>query len=385
MGKQKSSEKSRIVRRKTKNNHCQEKRGNALIFLDSSKIRKKYTALYKRARTTYSKAKKELDVFEKQDEPAFEQWLFSNLGPEISLLRELQRQLSGKQRLWKRILIESQLSGRSMHESYRRIQNGEEEIINKCEQHQGAAQEKDKNNFFSDEDEVDWEEAFNEFADFLRDSFNGSEFEEENGEKINLRNEDYRLRLKSVYRDICRRLHPDAEGADTSEELEIWHHVQEAYQQNDLETLEILRAKTDIAQNTINSNTPISYIQRMTEEYKKARSSIRNSIRRARHNVAWGFSQWSHGKSEMILETNRRYFEEEVGELKKELDNIELFLKELEEQAEQEQEEYDHSFNWQAANGSSRSHRGRQGSRKSGKRRESESDAQLEFDFVQSI
>ena len=195
---------------------------------------------------------------------------------------------------------------------------------------------------------------------------------------------NYRRKLKAVYRDICRRLHPDADGADTSEELEIWHQVQEAYRQNDLEQLEILRAKTDIAQNGINQNTPISHIQHMTEEYKEARSSVRNLIRRARYSVAWGFSQWPDEKSAKILEANRRYIKNEAREVKEELEDIESFLDELEEVAELEKEEHEKSLRRQAVNRKSRSGRGKQGRRKSGAGRTSDSGSQLEFDFVQS-
>lgn len=52
-------------------------------------------------------------------------------------------------------------------------------------------------------------------------------------------------RLKTAYRALCRRLHPDATGRKTEEFERYWPTVQDAYRNADVELLEALLARLD--------------------------------------------------------------------------------------------------------------------------------------------
>ncbi|MFW5996844.1 MAG: hypothetical protein ACOCQP_02415 [Lentisphaeria bacterium] len=309
----------------------------AIIPLDSQQVRKKYITKCKRAQTTYRKAREELDYFEKTEKPAFERWLYQQVGAYLTEHRELLSQIEAKQHLIQRIQMEAILTGSAPEEAYQRILDGESELDQPDE-------EWGKEDDFSDGEEEDWddedfsfEDDLNEFFDFLNDTMNEfmdmDEEDEDEDEQEDFSEEEEQRdnRLKEIYRDICRRLHPDADGADTAEELEIWYEVQEAYNENDVERLETLRAKTDIAQGGLKQVTSVSAIQRITEEFRQARASIRSLIRRARKEEAWGFFKLTPEQLNRKSEITRRQLQEEKEYLRENLQEIESVLEDLDE------------------------------------------------------
>lgn len=307
----------------------------AIIRLDSQSIRKKYIANFKRARTTYRKAREELDFFENEENPAFERWMFRECGQEISEIREVQRELQNKNRLLHRIQVASSLTGLDPAEAYRRILNGENpderrDMYN--EAYDDADEDWDEEDTEGAEFEDEFDDFFNAFNDFLN-TLCGLE-EDEDGEKDE-EEQNRRRRVKDIYRDICRRLHPDAEGSNTDEELHIWYEVQEAYEDEDLDRLETLRAKTDIARGGVGKNMPVSDIQRLTDELRSARNSVRSLIRRARQAEGWGFFKRSQEELEEQAEIIRHDFRREKNFIKDDLDFVERRLEILQKQAQE--------------------------------------------------
>jgi two-component sensor histidine kinase len=53
----------------------------ALMIVDSSRIRKDSLKEFKRTRTSFKKAEKELSIFENEDQPAYQKWYRTELGP----------------------------------------------------------------------------------------------------------------------------------------------------------------------------------------------------------------------------------------------------------------------------------------------------------------
>ncbi len=369
----------------------------AMVLVDSAQVRKKYISQCKRARTTYQKARQELDVYEQQDKPAFDRWIHAQLGAELTAIRELRERHREKNSLCNRIILESHLSGSSMHESYKRIKNGETEMKDKFHENfeDDDLEDDDVEDPFAyfDEDPFDDDEFYEDFRDFeeefkrfffgWRDGQDEARTAKEKAPARRRQQGAKKRKLKAVYREVCRRLHPDAEGGATNEELEIWHQVQEAYQQEDLERLEFLRAKTDIAQNGISHSTPVSHVQMMTEEYKQARASLRKLIRKARQDEAWGFARWSKDKADSVLKKYWRHLKQDKTAIKEELEEMEDFLEGLEDLARAE-EEADAEFNRQLHDfrESRTGSRGRGAQKVSGERKGFHYDPdQIEFDF----
>ena len=136
---QRKKNKRSTTKQRRRNNHSSSSRkhqaasspleeSTALVPADTTKIRKKWIAACKRARTTFLKAQRELDQFEQEEKPAHRSWVHQNLGAELSTVRELRQQLESKNEFYRRLIMEMQLSGDPSHVCYGRLQRGESVI-----------------------------------------------------------------------------------------------------------------------------------------------------------------------------------------------------------------------------------------------------------------
>src|SRR6202020_2367124 len=64
-------------------------------------------------------------------------------------------------------------------------------------------------------------------------------------------------RIKELYRLLVRRLHPDLRADKDAEVSHFWHDVQEAYEQGNVERLEMLLALTDLQSNAAGEQTSL--------------------------------------------------------------------------------------------------------------------------------
>lgn len=69
----------------------------ALIPIDGEPIRKKARRSYEKARRDLDQARVQLDQFHTQDRPAYERWMNTHFGHQLTALRELSRQVSEQQ------------------------------------------------------------------------------------------------------------------------------------------------------------------------------------------------------------------------------------------------------------------------------------------------
>ena len=71
----------------------------ALIPIDGEPIRKQARKAYDKARRDLDNARLQLDQFYTQDRPAFQRWMNTTFGQQVTALRELSRLVSEKQQL----------------------------------------------------------------------------------------------------------------------------------------------------------------------------------------------------------------------------------------------------------------------------------------------
>ena len=81
------------------------------MVVDSSRIRRKFMANCKRARTTFKKAERELEAYESQDKPAFVRWYHSVAGPKISDLKSLTNRIQALYEKMQRLTQFAELTG----------------------------------------------------------------------------------------------------------------------------------------------------------------------------------------------------------------------------------------------------------------------------------
>jgi hypothetical protein len=273
------------------------------------------------------KARKEFHAFETIDLPAFGQWMSGKFGALQSESREYARQISEKRWLVEEVEMEIRWSGMSPRKAYaeviRRRENPEPEDDPFSEpppwegEEFGAGPEEDWDDDFTEGEGVaDFEcrrELFEEFlfrvgivpegltkreyasmfAEFQQEAF-GDVFtespREENGAQAGSSpSHAIERRIKEIYRALVRRLHPDLKADQDRAVSALWHEVQEAYEQRNLERLETLLAVTEMENGGDGAGSSLSQMRAAGAELRRSLSALQRSLSRARKEPAWRF------------------------------------------------------------------------------------------------
>ena len=136
-------------------------------------------------------------------------------------------------------------------------------------------------------------------------------------------------RLKDLYRELVRTLHPDQGGHMTPERMHLWHEVQEAYRKGDLARMEILHSKSGLATDLTSSATPISRLLSITDLFKKSLRDLKRQMRPAMDDPAWKFSKLTEKgrnkvirKSEVLLRADIAMVKFKIRSLEGQLEDI---------------------------------------------------------------
>ncbi|PKL18088.1 MAG: hypothetical protein CVV49_07830, partial [Spirochaetae bacterium HGW-Spirochaetae-5] len=132
-------------------------------------------------------------------------------------------------------------------------------------------------------------------------------------------------RLRDLYRDLARRLHPDSRKETGEQYDEIWHEVQTAYRENNLERMEMLAALCNIKTGDFYETASISQLIQVQQEYKKQLKALREQAKRAKDDPAWGFSKI--GNTLKIKNHIRIDLNEGIEVFKYKLEEMEYILK----------------------------------------------------------
>ena len=97
-------------------------------------------------------------------------------------------------------------------------------------------------------------------------------------------------RLKDLYRQLVRRLHPDARTDAKDGVGTLWHEVQEAYAKGDLERLERLFALSEVTAGEV-AGTSLSQMGAALRELRRSIQAMLRSLSGAKKDMAWKFSE----------------------------------------------------------------------------------------------
>ena len=173
----------------------------------------------KRARTAYNKAEEEWTFFTEQEEPAFQRWLVIKCGPLWSRTRELTEQIQYHRHLLYRMELEALYSGDSDAACYERAKD-------RLKHPEKYSDEYERDEL--DQDDVDEDHNWNPFGDawHMDDAEDWRPDIEAPVEAAPSPPIAAEVRSKSIYRELSRRLHPDANSETTAEQRELWYQVQ---------------------------------------------------------------------------------------------------------------------------------------------------------------
>ena len=282
-------------------------RRRELIRLDTFTIRKKALAEYRKAELALALLKEQLKRYHEKDKPGFRSWLHQQFGSLLTRQRELEQAYSQKCALVFEIQELCETEDLSELEAYRKVMWRRAHPL-EAEQEDRKREEEERKRSraeFSDEDDddsdFDWdtggdrqdrEEQFDSIPDDEWDEF--AEFHE----TVTGRRPSRRARkeetqdgksAKELYRTIVRRLHPDHHGAMSDARKNLWHEAQEAYRRRDVSALYNILARCDNGEAGLGHHSPVSLIQRLTAQLKKACQTTRREVGQLKRDVAWDY------------------------------------------------------------------------------------------------
>ncbi|HEY8966091.1 MAG TPA: J domain-containing protein [Candidatus Methylacidiphilales bacterium] len=263
-----------------------------LVLLDSAPIRTEARKKYKAARDRFAELQRLAARFHQEDKPQYEQWLQANFGPLVAELRSVRAEVNRLRELIFEVETRTWLNSQSSAAAYRDIL--ERELKRRAEEQAKKAEAGEKEPESEEEPGPD-EPGAGEGEDGESRASGGRR-----GPKLSA---DKEARLKSAYRALVRRLHPDHNTEVTPLMRERWHAAQQAYQAGDLELLESIETlclgdEEDESALLKGHDIPVSHI---LERAARLATSIARQTQKVLHlkkDPGWSFS--------VIVETEER-------------------------------------------------------------------------------
>jgi hypothetical protein len=282
-----------------------------LLTVDTGKIRRKALLSYHRAEKTLHADKERLSRYRAHDIPGFRAWFHRTFGELLTRVREALLKIDESRALFAEMEWLAERDGLSESAAYRKVmwrRAHPAEAEKEDRQFEETMKAQAAKHDLRDENE---DEDFDEFDPFGGD-FEDADGEEEEKDEDRLRDLFEELTgirmprprskrtacqkpakgtVRELYRKIVRNLHPDHHGQMSEARRELWHEAQDAYRRRDADALHGILVRCSDGTAGIGPHSPVSLIQRLTLQLKKAARSVRSELRRARSDPAWNYEQ----------------------------------------------------------------------------------------------
>jgi hypothetical protein len=313
-----------------------------IVAVNEGPLRKRAAKEFDKVMAKLEKARAELRRFEQEDRPSFGRWMAATFGALLTELRDNAHLIHEQEDLI--LEVESEMIW-SNHRNPRRAYAA---VVKRRES-------PDEDNDFAEGDDFDpleemapengKEERRALFDDFVRAvlglnpeqlgnadyekmfaEFEANIFEERppvspsqthDRQKPSAGREE--ARIKEVYRILVRRLHPDLRADGDATVSAKWHEVQEAYEARNLDRLETLLAVTEM-ESGASGRASLSQIRGALADFNRALRAIQRSLREAKSDPAWGFTQNPFSRS--MEKQIRRELEESLSHQRAELADL---------------------------------------------------------------
>ncbi len=317
----------------------------ALVIIDQKPIRKKVISSCKKTIKDLDKARKELSIFEQKDIPEYSRWYNQNFDNEISDVRTALEKAGEAYRLIQEIEEIKFRYSVSYYEAYK-IALDKRKNPEKYKQN-SKKDDFEEDDFYEDQDWKDDESSEEEKEDYSEEDVlkifknflkSNPELEElaKNKNNFNILFEKFKKefyknqkssssnpkpdigkkpktdqdlieQVKSIYRTLARKLHPDYRRDSGEHYDSLWFDVQEAYRSHNLEKLETLLSQYYAYEGNFSEEFSIYQIETAKKNYGVQLKTIRSRIKLAKKDPAWGFSKLSpRDAKSMSLEIKNR-------------------------------------------------------------------------------
>jgi hypothetical protein len=265
-----------------------------LIHIENPPVKKILIDRYQSYITQIHELKSKIELFELQDEPAYETWMKQNFSKIVSEIQQVKSQSSELQNRFTEAELIALRYGISLEEAYKRV-------LEKTEN----AKEKEKK---EDEEGVDPEES--DFRDSFEKTFG---FRPQKSPKIGSCNQ--RRSLKETYRFLARKLHPDMRTVSHPHWDDLWFEAQFAYQTCNLEDLNRVALIVEAHESVHSDHPHLSTVFKVNIVFEKQIFQLENQMKNLERGPAWEFSKASGSKAEMKAFQSKTKYRLE-GELK---------------------------------------------------------------------
>jgi hypothetical protein len=304
-------------------------RGNtglkALLVIDQKPIRKKALSKFKTAQSHFLKNRQELFHHLTVVRQAYSNWMASIAGERFKAIQNLKNKIEEKTDLLERIeelIDEEYLSPRMAYQVANQeiaAENDEEDPLDLNDEEPDFGFDEDPEEDFNEE--AYFEKIVNEFASTWEGGgFPGNKRPTGRSSKdsdiIRIQKMEKEQKIKNLYRQMVRILHPDTGLVSNESARELWSEVLEAYKTKDLETLEVLWISIQLMSDPNALSVGISNLNRFSQFLAAQTQKInREKMMISRNDPSWKFET----KDRKVLS---RIILSELSEAEKELKAI---------------------------------------------------------------
>lgn len=272
-----------------------------VIALDSNAIRKKALLGCQKAHTAFLKAQEQLNHWEQKECPAAQAWAAGLTGEVNSRIHELSRKLEQEQELYFMMSEMEEVTGASPADCHDQVIREMETPPTEEEREEWEEEERrqaEAEDLFGDED--DDEDPVQDFFDQLfgpgagGDARSRSQRRKKGAADETPRHQD----IRTLYRQLCRDLHPDGGGEFDDRRRDLFHQVQEAYEARDLARLEHLASVVENGGDVPVKASRVEIILRALKRFQESTQYVRRMLKEAKRSPGWGFLTWTESQRE---------------------------------------------------------------------------------------
>jgi len=276
------------------------------LVVDQAPFLKKALSTCKRLRNELHSKQSLLNDFEEHDRKAFQQWYHGTHGATLTQLRELREELSAYEFIYHHLRLCSLHALAKVPKLYdelmERKKNGTlSEFVPPnpfTSNNDDIAKDYDGEDEWddNDDDEDDWDEDGDEsMEDFFEKEFGRRDRSAFSGEDetraASAPKAEHDARLKTCYRGLAKRLHPDHSELEESIREKRWFEIQDAYQNGDLEALLRVEAVCDMDDTGLTAKLGLARLRDLAAYHQSHLQPLRKALRVAKLDMAFGFSK----------------------------------------------------------------------------------------------
>ena len=269
----------------------------ALLVVDQTPFLKKALSTCKRLRKELHSKQALLNDFEEHDRKAFQQWYHSTHGATLTQLREMREELGAYEFIYHHL-------SQCVYHAFSEVPKLYDELMERKKKgtlyeyvppHRFTAGNDEHDDYDEDDEGEDWDDDDESMDDFYekvfgrcgRAAFDGAD--EPRARTAAKAASD--ARLKTCYRSLAKRLHPDHSELEESIREKRWFEIQDAYQQGDLEALLRVEAICDMDDTGLTVRLGLARLRDLAAYHKSHLLPLRNALRAAKRDPAFGFAE----------------------------------------------------------------------------------------------